>query len=52
MAIAIAVLFGAARSDAADSVVSYGSSDAQSLAVLSGLPGYKNVFWWDHSNRR
>jgi hypothetical protein len=50
IAIAIAVLFGAPRSDAADPVVSYGSSDAQSVAVLSGLPGYKNEFWWDHSN--
>jgi hypothetical protein len=28
----------------------YGSSDADSVAVLSGLPGYKNAFWWDHTN--
>jgi hypothetical protein len=31
-------------------VVSYGPSDAHSVAVLSGLPGYKNVFWWNHAH--
>jgi hypothetical protein len=28
----------------------YGPSDADSIAVLSGTPGDKNLFWWDHSN--
>lgn len=27
-----------------------GPSDAESVAVLSGIPGYKNAFWWDHAN--
>src|SRR3954471_12967999 len=27
-----------------------GPSDAESVAVLSGVPGYKNAFWWDHAN--
>jgi len=27
-----------------------GASDASSIAIFSGLPGYKNVFWWDHSD--
>jgi hypothetical protein len=31
-------------------IVTYGASDAQSVAVLSGLPGYKNAFWWDHTD--
>jgi len=28
----------------------YGLSDADSIVVLSGLPGGKNQFWWDHPN--
>ena len=44
------VLLGASQAAAAEPVVSYGPSDAQSVSVLSGLPGYKNVYWWDHSN--
>jgi hypothetical protein len=33
-----------------DPVFVYGASDADNVAVLSGVPGYKNVFWWDHPN--
>ena len=50
-AIVISVLVGATRAVAVDpAVVSYGSSDASSVAGPSGLPGYKNIFWWDHTN--
>src|SRR4051812_43163498 len=30
-------------------VVTFGPSDARSVAVLSGQPGYKNSYWWDHT---
>jgi hypothetical protein len=48
----LAVLFGATQAAADPPVVTYGSSaaDTTSVAVLSGLPGYKNSFWWDHTN--
>ena len=47
---AVVMLAGATSTVAEEPVVAYGPSDAQSVAVLSGLPGYKNVFWWDHAN--
>lgn len=31
-------------------LVTMGPSDADSVAVLSALPGYKNSYWWDHTD--
>jgi hypothetical protein len=44
------VLLGASEAAADEPVFVYGPSDADSIAVLSGLPGDKNQFWWDHPN--
>ena len=47
---AAAMLVGSATAAADDPIFIYGSSDADSIEVFSGLPGYKNSFWWDHPN--
>lgn len=48
--VAAAVTLGAAGAAADDPAFTYGPSDAVSVAVLSGVPGYKNSFWWDHTD--
>ena len=47
---ASALLLGMSQALADDPVFVYGPSDADSIAVLSGLPGDKNSYWWDHPN--
>jgi len=50
LTVAVAVIFGASVAAADDPAFVYGPSDAESVAVLSGVAGYKNSFWWDHAN--
>ena len=33
-----------------DPAVTFGSSDADSIEVYSGMNGYRNSFWWDHTD--
>jgi hypothetical protein len=35
---------------ASATVYETGPSDAASIAIYSGQPGWKNTFWWDHPN--
>lgn len=47
----IGMALGTTRAGAdAPPVVTFGPSDAQSIAVFSGLPGFKNSYWWDHTH--
>jgi hypothetical protein len=47
---AAAFTFAVLPAGASEPIVAFGPSDAGSVAVFSGIPGYKNAFWWDHSN--
>ena len=43
-------LWQSPRAAADEPSVIFGPSDADSVEVYSGMTGYKNSFWWDHTN--
>ena len=44
------ILWEPPRAAADGPAVIFGLSDADSVQVYSGMAGYKNSFWWDHTN--